>query len=87
MNTLVIRSTMPRVTYKAVPNKPHDNTHEFQRGDILIGNDDFGIYKNELQLVLEPHADTRKNKIGSISKDELILLDFIKPWSKFKFLD
>lgn len=87
MNTLVIRSTMPRVYYKEVPNAPHDNTHEFQRGDIVVGNDDFGIYKNELQLVLEPHSDTRKNKVGSISADELILLDFIKPWSKFKFLD
>src|SRR5699024_9469647 len=43
MNTLVIRSTMPRVYYKEVPNAPHDNTHEFQRGDIVVGNDDFGI--------------------------------------------
>lgn len=87
MNTLVIRSTMPRVTYKEVANKPHDNTHEFKRGDVVVGNDDFGIYKNELQIVLEPHKDTRKNKIGQISPDELILLDFVKPWSKFQFLN
>ena len=87
MNSLVIRSTMPRVTYKDVPNAPHDNTEEFQRGDILVGNDDFGIYKNELQIVLEPHKEPRKNKIGSISPEELILLDFIKPWSKFRFID
>lgn len=87
MNSLVIRSTMPRVTYKDVPNVPHDNTEEFQRGDILVGNDDFGIYKNELQIVLEPHKEPRKNKIGSISPEELILLDFIKPWSKFRFID
>ncbi|GEL13279.1 outer surface protein [Lapidilactobacillus concavus] len=85
MNTLVIRSTMPRVYYKDVANKPHDNEQEFQRGDIVVGNDDFGIYKNELQLVLEPHSDRRKNKVGSIAPDEKILLDFIKPWSKFKF--
>ncbi|HGF7276477.1 TPA: phospho-sugar glycosidase domain-containing protein [Enterococcus faecium] len=25
--------------------------------------------------------------VGSISQEELLLLDFIKPWSKFKFLD
>ena len=85
MNNLVIRSTMPRVTYKEVPNKPHDNEQEFQRGDVIVGNDGFGIYKNELQIVLQPHSEARKNKIGSISPDELILLDFIKPWSKFKF--
>lgn len=84
MNENVIRSTMPRVTYKDIPNAPHDNAETFQRGDILIGNDDFGIYKNELQIVLKPHQDARKNKIGSIASDELFLLNFIKPWSKFK---
>lgn len=84
MNEIVIRSTMPRVTYKDIPNPPHDNEEEFQRGDVLIGNDNFGIYKNEFQIVLKPHKESRKNKIGSIAKDELFLLDFIKPWTKFK---
>lgn len=80
----VIRSTMPRVTYKDIPNPIHDNEVEFQRGDVIIGNDNFGHYKNELQIVLEPHKEPRMNKVGSISSDELFLLDFIKPWSKFK---
>lgn len=84
MNEIVIRSTMPRVTYKSIPNPPHDNIQEFKRGDVLIGNDNFGIYKNELQIVLKPHKEQRKNKVGSISNDELFLLDFIKPWTKFK---
>ncbi|CCI82427.1 DUF871 domain-containing protein [Lactobacillus hominis] len=84
MNSIVIRSTMPRVTYKDIPNTPHDNEQEFKRGDVLIGNDGFGIYKNELQIVLKPHTESRKNKVGSIAKDELFLLDFIKPWTKFK---
>ena len=84
MNEIVIRSTMPRVTYKDIPNPPHDNEEKFQRGDVLIGNDNFGIYKNEFQIVLKPHKEPRKNKIGSIAKDELFLLDFIKPWTKFK---
>ncbi|WP_203663886.1 DUF871 domain-containing protein [Lacticaseibacillus sp. 53-4] len=86
INPNVIRSTQPRVTYKAVPNAPHDNEQEFQRGDVLVGNDGFGIYKNELQIVLQPHKEPRKNKIGSIAPEELMLLDFIKPWSKFKFI-
>lgn len=84
MNSIVIRSTMPRVTYKAIPNPPHNNKQEFKRGDILIGNDNFGIYKNELQIVLKPHMESRKNKVGEISEDELFLLDFIKPWTKFR---
>lgn len=85
-NALVIRSSMPRLTYKAEPNAPHDNTVEFQRGDVLVGNDDFGVYKNELQVVLTPHKEPRKNRIGRITPDELMLLDFIQPWSKFKFI-
>lgn len=84
MNELVIRSTLPRVTYKESPNPAHDNQHELVRGDIIIGNDTFGIYKNELQIVLKPHTDERKNKVGHITENELMLLDFIKPWSKFK---
>ena len=82
----VIRSTMPRVTYADIPNPVHDNNVEFQRGDIIIGNDNFGHYKNELQIVLEPHKKSRMNKVGSIRSDELFLLDFIKPWSKFKLI-
>lgn len=84
MTQAVIRSTIPRVTYKDITNTPHDNNEEFQRGDIVIGNDNFGIYKNELQIILQPHKEPRKNKIGSIQADELFLLDFIKPWTKFK---
>lgn len=85
VNALVIRSTMPRVTYKDVPNPAHDNTIEFQRGDVLIGNDDFGHYKNELQIALQPHSDPRKNKVGRINEHEIGLLDYVHPWSKFKF--
>lgn len=87
INPNVIRSTMPRVTYKTTPNPPHDNHGTFQRGDIVIGNDDFGIYKNELQIVLQPHQEPRKNRIGRIAPAEALLLDFIRPWSKFKLTD
>jgi hypothetical protein len=85
LNEMVIRSTMPRVTYHETPNPPHDNLQEFKRGDVLVGNDNFGIYKNELQIVLKPHKEFRKNKVGQIDPGELFLLDFIQPWSKFRF--
>lgn len=81
----VIRSTAVRQKYKTYNNPPHDSTIEFQVGDIVVGNDHFGKYKNELQIVLHPHRDFRKNKIGQILEEELILLPFIQPWSKFKF--
>ncbi len=83
----VVRSTEVRKKYKQEPNPPHDHTHEFQVGDIVIGNDTFGKYKNELQVVLEPHADARKNKVGHIIDAEHLLLSFIHPWSKFKFTE
>jgi len=79
------RSTDVRKKYSQEANPAHDNEIEFQRGDVVIGNDAFGKYKNELQIVLEPHRDSRKNKIGKIKDEELILLDFILPWTKFRF--
>jgi hypothetical protein len=83
----VVRSTEVRKKYKQDSNSPHDNTSEFQVGDIVIGNDTFGKYKNELQVVLEPHADARKNKVGQIIDVEHLLLPFIHPWTKFKFTE
>ncbi|OJT80693.1 PTS-associated protein, partial [Clostridioides difficile] len=62
------------------------NKNLFKRGDVVIGNNDFGKYKGELQLILQDCTDERKNKVGRIKEDEIILLDFIEPWSKFKII-
>lgn len=83
----VVRSTEVRKKYKHEENTPHNHTEEFQVGDVVIGNDTFGKYKNELQIVLEPHTDNRKNKVGQVTEAERILLPFIKPWTKFKFTE
>ena len=83
----VIRSTEVRKKYQDCANPAHDNEAEFRRGDVVIGNDSFGKYKNELQVVLRSHQDPRKNLVGKISTTELSLLDFIKPWSKFKLVN
>lgn len=83
----VVRSTEVRKKYKAHDNPAHDNQEEFQVGDVVIGNDAFGKYKNELQIVLQPHTDKRKNKVGHIEATERVLLDFVKPWSKFRFTE
>lgn len=86
-NSLVVRSSGPRMIYRDCGNPPHDNEGVFHRGDILVGNDDFGVYKNELQIALKDHKDPRKNRIGHIAADELFLLDFIEPWSKFRLAE
>ncbi|ETY73440.1 DUF871 domain-containing protein [Lactiplantibacillus fabifermentans] len=80
----VVRSTEVRKTYADVANPQHGATHDFQRGDVVIGNDSFGKYKNELQIVLQPHHDERKNLVGTISDTAAFLLDYVTPWAKFK---
>ncbi|WP_338215143.1 DUF871 domain-containing protein [Companilactobacillus muriivasis] len=82
---LVIRSTEVRKKYKANDNPVNSDTHTFVRGDVVIGNDEFGKYKNELQVVLRDHSDMRKNRVAQIPTDELFLLDYIGPWDKFRF--
>lgn len=80
----VIRSTEVRKKYKDADAVCHDHEETFVRGDVLIGNENFGKYKCELQIALKEHRDDRKNVVAKIRKEEQILLDFIKPWSKFR---
>lgn len=80
----VVRSTEVRKKYGHHDMVLHDHKDAFERGDIVIGNNDFGKYTGELQIVLQKHEDQRKNKVARIVEDELILLDFILPWTKFK---
>lgn len=51
----------------------------------MIGNEQFGKYQHELQIVQQPHTDTRKNLVATINPDQLVLLDAIGPWAKFSF--
>ena len=81
---LMVRSTEVRKKYSNFEFLQHDNDILFERGDVLIGNQAFGKYKGELQIVLNPHEDDRKNKVAKIKEDELFLLDYIYPWTKFK---
>lgn len=85
ISSQVIRSTEVRKKYRNFENAPHDNEGVFQVGDVVIGNDLFGKYKNELQVVLAPHSDARKNRVGKIRDEELLLLPYVRAWSKFRF--
>lgn len=83
----VIRSTEVRKKYSGEDIIQHDNEDWARKGDILIGNNEFGKYKGELQIALVDRKDSRKNLVAKVAKDELILLDFIEPWSKFKLIE
>lgn len=62
----------------------HDSQETLELGDIVIGNNLFGKYKGELQIILEECYDERKNKVGQVVEDELFLLEFVDAWTKFK---
>ena len=80
----LIRSTQSRVQYQK-ESFPNHNTDDIQKGDVLVGNNDFGQYKGEMQIARLPMKnDGRKNIVGKIVKEEIFLLDYIKPWDYFE---
>lgn len=81
----MIRSTQSRVKYK---NNTFElfNPAEIKRGDILIESSLYDRYAGELQIALKPMTNSDKtNVVGKIVDEEIYLLDYIKPWQKFKF--
>ncbi|MGL4656183.1 MAG: DUF871 domain-containing protein [Sarcina sp.] len=79
------RSTQSRVKYKGTP-FPAYNTPDIKRGDILIDSDLYSRYAGELQVALKDMKNYGKtNVVGHIVEEEIFLLDYIKPWSKFGF--
>lgn len=87
INDYMVRSTMCRVTYKNEENPAHDTQVTLPKGTIIIGNNDFGQYKNELQIIKNEITDQNlaRNVVGKISDEELFLLDLLEPWQHFKF--
>ena len=55
-------------------------------GDVVIGNNNFGKYKGETQIVIkEMPLDERKNRVAKVVSEEIFLLGFIGSWINFKF--
>ncbi|SFB25067.1 DUF871 domain-containing protein [Clostridium frigidicarnis] len=80
----MIRSTQSRVKYKG-HNFPVFNTPEIKRGDILIESNLYSRYAGELQIALKDMDNSGKtNVVGKIDDNELFLLDYLEPWSKFR---
>lgn len=87
LSEFLIRSTQSRIKYKNHDFYPKNTNDIIKKGDVVICNNDFFQYKGELQLAKKEHKDPqqRKNILAKIVDHELFLLDFLKPWSKFKF--
>ena len=78
-----IRSTASRVKYKS---KKFEviNPAPIKRGDIIIESSLYGHYAGELQIALSDMENSGMSSVvGHIDKDELFLLDYIRPWQKF----
>lgn len=79
-----VRSTEVRKKQVDKDISSHDNLASLQLGDVVIGNNLFGKYKGELQIILEECYDERKNKVGRVVTEELFLINYIDAWTKFK---
>lgn len=80
----MIRSTQSRVKYKG-----HKfeliNPRDIEKGDIIIESSLYEHYSGEMQIALKPMINSGKTSIvGKIVEEEIYLLDYIKPWQKFK---
>lgn len=80
----MIRSSQPRVKYRDQAINPTSAPTSFERGDVIIGNDNFGQYKGELQIVLQPFTNNEHyNLVGRIDPNAVVLLNFLHPWHNF----
>ena len=80
----MIRSTQSRVKYKG-----HEflliNPRNMEKGDIIIESSLYEHYSGEMQIALKSMLNSGKTSIvGKIIDEEIYLLDYIKPWQKFK---
>lgn len=80
----VIRSTQSRVKYKGHEFKVF-NPEDIKKGDIVIESSLYGHYAGELQLAkLDMENSGKTNVVGKVIDDEILLLNYISPWQKFK---
>lgn len=84
-NNFVLRSTQSRVKYKGYKFELFNVPEIIKRGDIVIESSLYGHYAGELQIALKDMPNSgRSNVVGHIVDDEIFILDFIKPWQKFR---
>ncbi|PTD31247.1 MupG family TIM beta-alpha barrel fold protein [Mycoplasma leachii] len=87
INTSYIRSTFSRTIWNSFDIKPNNIKQVFNKGDIVILNNNANRYKGELHIILKDnYIDNNNlyNYIASVHSDELYLLDFIDSNSHFK---
>lgn len=85
INEHLIRSTQSRVKYKQHTFDLFNAPDTIHRGDIIIESSEYGHYAGELQIAKQEMKNSGKsNVVGHVEEDEIFILDYIKPWQKFK---
>jgi len=83
----IVRSTMTRVKYRP-EDFPVHTTGPLEKGSLTIGNDNFGQYKGETQIILQAIEDEgMRNVVGHLTEDAVGLIDDLPPYSTFKFVE
>lgn len=83
----MIRSTQSRVKYKGHSFSPK-HTNAIESGDVLIESSLYARYAGELQIAKLPMPNSGKTSIvAKISQHERFLIEHIKPWQRFKFVE
>lgn len=84
----LMRSSLPRFKYKKA-DIPMMSCPSLKKGDIVIGNNNFGQYKGEMHIVLGNinNEKQRCNLVGHLTDESIKLLSSVKPWSKFKVIE
>ncbi|WP_053228497.1 DUF871 domain-containing protein [Spiroplasma taiwanense] len=83
-----IRSTFSRVAFKNSQIPLKNGKKIFNKGDVVIINDNDQKYKSECHIILKDGFEDKNSKynyVGKIESYENRLIDFIKPWSYFRF--
>ena len=82
----MMRSSLPRFKYKK-SDIAVNNCNRIQPGDVLIGNNNLGQYKGELHVALKEMENyERLNVVGHLTEESMVLLNYVKPWSRFKIV-
>jgi len=83
-----LRSTQSRVKFKGSEFILFNAPEMIRRGDVIIESSLFGHYAGELQIALSDMKNSgMSNVVGKVDEEEIFILDFIKPWQKFNFME
>lgn len=87
INSYSIRSTYVKLKYGKYDIPENNTAEEVTFADITIGNNSFGQYRGEVNIVKQSMSNMKheKNCVAKISKDNQFLINYVKPWTKFRF--